>query len=146
MQNVVIEKHWPVKGLCCKCAEVCNQVRNSQNSKFLGSQYSTITNLQIFSLCLFSNRKFIQNNAQLCTQKTVLKNDFLFWTNLNYSIICYICKEKKVCICRIAQAVSKKAWVLKLQIHNLQIRKLQKRLGLQIANTHSATFAEGPQT
>jgi hypothetical protein len=77
-------------------------------------------------------RKFVQNTAQVSDKnKTALKVVFLpdfFIVYKFQSLICYICKEKMKVF----------AGVLGPQI--------TKRLGPQIANPRSFTFAKGPKS
>jgi hypothetical protein len=67
---------------------------------------------------------------QLC-RTTVLKSrlfwtNFLFFTNMNKSTTCYICKEKKYDYEDLQSLKSaKKAWICKTHIHTLQIRKFR---------------------
>jgi hypothetical protein len=98
--------------------------------KFLRCGSPQIENPQFFMIYSQSEiLKFLQNSAQLCL-KTVLKVAFLkrfLFCTLKESIICYvICKEKMYVFADLRPQIT-------------------KRLGPQIANPQSATFAESLQ-
>ncbi len=65
----------------------------------------------------------------------------IFCTDLNKSIICYICMEKRMYLWACGSFLSaKKLWFAN---HKLQIRKSQRRFGPQTANPRSALFEDG---
>jgi hypothetical protein len=75
-------------------------------------------------------RKFLQNTAQL-RLKRLFETFFLCCTCLNFSIICNICKEKKVCICELFFCE--------------KFKSAKKRLGQQISNPQSTNLHENRQ-
>jgi hypothetical protein len=99
-------------------------------------------------------RKFLQNIAhctslfQSQTQNSPKTKSRLFKRFSIFFTLYAIFVRRKVSICGLVEVLSsqKNAWVQKSQIHKLQTRKSQKRLGLQIANPQRRLhFSEGPQ-